>query len=205
MKRHVFWEKTGLVLLTCLLFIPMIRAEAKGSYKAQVYPAFWMSEHPEKLPQTLSNGLVVDKAPWTPDWEDSYLPIVKKDGKTVWTAKNQDPISANGEVEFSVAENGDTVIVYESGASAGSSANIAAIHGNGQVFLRKTFLSDDTNVKIVAPNRIEVSNERWNPNWNPDTQPNAARHSGVYDVRVFDIAPNGKLVLIKSWVNDTRK
>ncbi len=188
------------MLLAVLVLVPMARVEAKSNYKAQVYPAFWLREHPEKLPMTLSNGLVVDKVLWDSDWEDAYVPVVKKNGKTIWTAKNQMAINPYGEVQFSVAENGDTIIVYQSGASGGSSANIAAIHGNGKVFLRKNFVSDDTDVRLLKPNRIEVAEERRNPDWDSSTQSNAERHSNIYDMRIFDIEPTGKLKLIKSWV-----
>lgn len=200
LNRKAFGEKALLTLLALLMLAPMIRAEAKGNYKAQVYPAFLLWQNPEKLPAKLSNGLVVDKASWDSDWKDAYLPVVKKDGKTIWTAKSQDPINPNGKVQFSVAANGDTVIFYQSGASGGSGANIAAIHANGKVFLRKDFVSDDTEVKLLGPTRIEVALERENPNWDPSTQPNAARHSNVYDVQVYDIGTDGKLKLIKSSV-----
>lgn len=200
MRKRLVWKRTLLMLLAVLVLVPMARVEAKGSYKAQVYPAFIMWEHPKKLPMTLSNGLVVDKVLWDSDWEDAYLPVVKKNGKTVWTAKNQLPMNANGKLQFSVAENGDTVIVYSSGASAGTEANIAAIHANGKVFLRKNFFSDDTEVKFLKPTRIEVAQERENPDWDPDTQPYGARHSNIYDIRVFDIETTGKLKLIKSSV-----
>lgn len=88
--------------------------------------------------------------------------------------------------------------MYSSGATAGVEVNVAAIHANGKVFLRKNFFSDDTEVKFLNPTRIEVLQERENPDWDPDTQPNAARHSNIYNIRVFDIEPTGKLKLIKS-------
>ncbi|MDR0268162.1 hypothetical protein [Paenibacillus sp.] len=177
-----------LCLVICLI-LPTTVVSAKTSQPAaKMYAPLHLGSEANKLPMKLSNGLVVDKE--EPDGF-GYLPVIKLNGKTVWREVDEAWINTGGMVQFAVTSGGDTYLLYKSGASGVSGVNLVGVHKNGKVFLKKGFGGIGTDAKFISANTIQIEIERENKKWNPDRDPNAARHTGIYDVTVYQLSDKG--------------
>ena len=177
-----------LLLIVCLL-LPATIVSAKSSQPAaKTYPKLYLGMDAAKLPMKLINGLVVDK-----ENVDGfgYLPVIKLNGKKVWREADESWINTNGAVQFTAASGGDAYLLYKSGASGGSAVNVVGVHKNGKVFLRKSFGGVSVDAKFISANTIQVEIERENKKWNPERDSNAERHTGVYDVTVYQLSAKG--------------
>ncbi|HWO55897.1 MAG TPA: hypothetical protein VNM49_16140 [Paenibacillus cookii] len=178
----------SIVLIFCLL-LPAASVSAKSNPPAaKTYPKLYLGMDASKLPMKLLNGLVVDK-----EHVDGlgFLPVIKLNGKKVWREADESWINTGGAVQFTVASGGDTFLLYLSGATGGSMVQVVGVHKNGKVFLRKSFGGVGVNATFLSANTIQVEIERENLKWNPDRDPNAARHTGVYDVTVYQLSAKG--------------
>ncbi|WP_160045526.1 MULTISPECIES: hypothetical protein [Paenibacillus] len=178
----------SLLLVICLL-VPATIASAKTNQPAaKTYAKLYLGMDAAKLPMKLANGLVVDKE----NVEGlGYLPVIKLNGKKVWREADQSWINTNGAVQFTAASGGDTFLLYLSGATGGSAVDLVGVHKDGKVFLRKSFGGVGVDAKFIAANTVQIEIERENKKWNPERDPNAARHTDVYDVTVYQLSSKG--------------
>lgn len=178
----------SLLLIVCLLMPAAIVSAKSSEPAAKTYTKLYLGKDASKLPIKLINGLVVDK-------EDvdglGYLPVIKLNGKKVWREADDLWINTNGTIQFTVTSGGDTYLLYLSGATGGSAVDIVGVHKNGKTFLEKSFGGVGVDAKFISANTIQVEIERDNKKWNPERDPNAARHTGIYDVTVYQVSATG--------------
>lgn len=185
-----------LCLIICLLLPTTVVSAKTSPSAAKTYASLHLGSEASKLPMKLPNGLVIDK-------EDKdgfgYLPVIKLNGKTVWREADESWINTGGTIQFTVTSGGDTYLFYKSGASGGSGIDLVGVNKNGKVILKKKFGGVGTEAKFLSASTLQVSIERENKKWNPERDPNAARHSGIYDVTVYQLSAKG-LVKQKQFV-----
>lgn len=188
-------RKLALLVLVFAMLVPAsITGAASTKYTAKVYPAVQLAMNPKKLPVKLPNGLTIDKEPG-----DSLFPVIKYAGKKVWTGKND--FEGSGDIQFTLTSGGDTFLytIYYIGASGGLGVDLVGVHANGKVFVKKNFGGIDLTAKFLKADSFEVAVEKLNPKWNPAKDSNAERHSGIYDVTVYQLTSKG-IVKQKSYV-----
>lgn len=186
-------------IFICILSVSSfcnIPAAAKSSSK--VYPAYDFNGDAGKFPKKLPNGLTIGKEKWG---GYSYVPTILKGKKKVWSAAKQSIIDGGGQTQFTVTSHRDTFLSYYSGATGGEMTALVGVHQNGKVFFKKRFVSGaGLEVKFLASNKVKVAIERVKKNWDPSREPNAARHSGIWDVKEYTISTTGHISLVKKYI-----
>jgi len=168
---------------------------------SKVYPVYYLSEDYKKFPKKLPNGLTIGKENWS---GLGYVPSILKGKKKVWRSLKEPIINTGGKVQFTVTKNKDTFLYYYSGASGAASVVLVGVHSDGKVFLNKHY-GDGAGVdlKFLEADKVEIAVERDNENWNPAIDGNAARHTGIWDVKQYTISKTGKMKLVKKYMKKT--
>ncbi|MNT21409.1 hypothetical protein D3C72_1567470 [compost metagenome] len=180
-------KKVFAFVLILTLLLPAGLSVAKAAkYTAKLYPELNLALNAKKFPMKLSSGMVIDK-----ESGDGLFPVIKFNGKKVWSAKND--FEGSGYVQFSVSANGDTFLYssYYIGASGGIGIDLVGVHANGRVFVKKKFSGTDVKAKFLKVDSFEVAVERLNPKWDPAKDSNAERSTGTFDVTVYQLTTKG--------------
>ncbi len=179
----------SIVLIFCLLLLPAASVSAKSNPPAaKTYPKLYLGMDASKLPMKLLNGLVVDKE--NVDGLGFLLGHQAERKKSM--ARSRRILDQHGRrrsIYRCIRRR--HVFAVSLGRYGGSMVQVVGVHKNGKVFLRKSFGGVGVNATFLSANTIQVEIERENPKWNPERDTNAARHTGAYDVTVYQLSAKG--------------